>query len=532
MGDTILKKKRQNHEPPTDLALEDAKALLPPEPQTTEPPPKEPSSERLRAFTADDYQTPTVTLRYPCKAPETDTRGAVEATLNIPMRTRGDLDRIISLLSSEAPGLTEEMKLWTRAFETSMEFYVKGQSLEASLSREQGDWSQAVAGDKGESLKMLAVSPKTHQLSGVNLSGEHALSVLNKKLKLGCNITVPLWHSGFWITLKAPTSSQLIAVDRLLSDEKIILGRQTNGLIYSNVSVYLRRTLVDLALACIYDASIENFSREALLDLIRVTDYNIIMLALGSAMYPNGYPLAQPCSDNPTACTHVTHERVALPKLNWVDRSQLTPWQVTFMSDMGSIKKTTGDIKRYQSEGAWNATHRIALTDDVAIINKVPTLREDLQGGVRWVESVVASVRELYDETVLADEETLNLRIAEQSRAAALRQYDSWIEAYVITEEEDTEPYLINDRETIERTCETLVAEPDIVHQAFEGIGQFIDRSTINLVGIPNYPCPVCQKHLADPEQHPKIIPLSVDELFFTLMRQTTTRVVRKLFTF
>lgn len=512
--------------------MEEAEALLPPDQPAIEGKTQDKPSERLRAFLGSDYHSPTVTLRYPCKTPEGGARAAVEASLHLPMRTRKDLDKIISLLSSESPGLTDELKTWTKAFEAAMEFYIKGQSLDESLCRESGDWAQTVAGDKGESLRMLAVSPKTHQLSGVNLSGEHALSVLNKKLQLGCNITVPLWHSGFWITLKAPTSSQLIAVDRLLSDEKIILGRQTNGLIYSNVSVYLRRTLVDLALACIYDASIENFNREALLDHIRVTDYNIIMLALGSAMYPNGYHLAQPCSDNPTACTHVTSELVSLPKLSWVDRSQLTPWQITFMSDMGSIKKTVSDIRRYQSEGEWNKINRIALTDEVAIINRVPTLREDLQGGVRWVESVVASVRELYNETVLADDETLNLRIAEQSRAAALRQYDGWIDSYVICEKDGDEPYVINDRETIERTCETLTAEPELVHKAFEGIGRFIDRATINLVGIPNYPCPLCQKHLADPEEHPQIIPLSVDELFFTLMRQTTTRVVRKLFTF
>ena len=482
---------------------------------------------------ADDYRSKTTRVSQPCKGIAAENTVDINTALTLPMRTRADVDKILEDMPVIDPTASKELEEWATAFNGTTDYYVRGHSFDATLEREGSQWRQEVEGENNLKLKALAVTHNTASLAGATISGEQALSILNKKLNLGSNIAVPLWHSGIWITLRAPSSGQLIAIDRLLSDEKIILGRQTNGLVFSNVSVYLRRALVDLALTCVYDASVENFNRELLLDIIRVTDYNALILALGCAMYPNGYSLAQPCADNPARCTHVTKETLSLPKLAWTDTSALTEMQRKFMSDRGTIKKSVTDIKIYQSEGVWNNHDRIKLNDSVYMVNRVPSIREDIRAGVRWVDSVVEDVRELYDETILADEDVLNTRIAEQSRASTLRQYDSWIDRYVIIDDNDNNNEItITDRETIERTCERLTVDSTILGKAFTGIGSFIDSSTISLIGIPNYACPACQTHLVDPEDHPKIIPLSIDELFFTLMRQTTLRVIGKHYTF
>ena len=169
----------------------------------------------------------------------------------------------------------------------------------------------------------------------------------------------------------------------------------------------------------------------------------------------------------------------------------------------------------------------VKINDSLSLVLDVPNLKNDIETGTRWVDSIVDRVDEIFSDGKI-DDQTKNLRIIEQSRATALRQYASWIKKILIPTEEG-EVSSIEDRYTIDSSCETLTSNPEVCKRIFEEILKFIDDVTVSLIGIPSYDCPKCQSPQSDEDsKHPEIIPLSVDDIFFTLVRQWTTRIINQ----
>lgn len=475
-----------------------------------------------------------VTLTYKCKNQrkkenKKDDKPDTEVSLSLPMKTAKMTEYLISESENFDAGASEAIKDWLAVFNEAKDKYVGGNSFARSLDREDGDWQQRVLLGE-EEIKTVAAASKAKG-DGGNISGDSALLMLNKALDLGTIIKVPLWHSGLWITIKAPTTATQIAVDRLLSNEKIILGRQTNGMVFSNVSVYLRKTLIDLALNCVISSSVTGYNKEMLLELIKITDYNTLLWALVCTIYPNGYRLVQPCVANIDNCNFVTEELIMLSKISWTDNAILSKEQKQFLAEQKKTKKSKKEILDYQNNGDWSKDRLISLNDSLALTITVPNLKQDLEAGIRWVDVIVDRVDEMFAESKM-DDETRNMRILEQSKAGALRQYVSWIKSIHIGSE-DSESSVVEDRFTIDLACESLTSDSKICKKIFEEIGKYIDDVTISLIGIPSYNCPNCQSPQTDEDSaHPEIIPLSIDDIFFTLIRQWTTRIIAQEVTF
>lgn len=468
-----------------------------------------------------DYK---VTINYPCKKQNTEDPD-YSISLALPMKSLKMTEFLVGESDTIDASASESIRQWLEVFQEADRKFVRRGSFNRSLNRDNCNWQQRVVDDDGNEIKTVAANKAKGE--GGSVSGDSALLLLNKALNIGTIIKVPLWHSGFWITIKAPSTAMQIAVDRLLSDEKIILGRQTNGMVFSNVSVYLRKTLIDLALNCIITTSISNYNKEMLLDVIKISDYNTLLWALVCTIYPNGYRLVQPCVSNIDNCNFITEEMVMLSKLSWTDNGALTKEQKQFMADQKINKKSKKEVEEYQNMGDWSKEKTVKINDSLSLVFSVPSLKYDLETGTRWVDSVVDRVDEIFSDGKM-DDQTKNLRITEQSRATALRQYASWIKKILIITEEG-EVSSIEDRYTIDASCETLTSNPDVCKAIFEETLKFIDDITISLIGIPSYDCPKCQTPQSEEDsKHPEIIPLSIDDIFFTLVRQWTTRIINQ----
>ena len=132
-------------------------------------------------------------------------------------------------------------------------------------------------------------------------------------------------------------------------------------MVFSNVSVYLRKTLIDLALNCIIATSVSNYNKDMLLDLIKISDYKPLLWALVCTIYPNGYRLVQPCVSNIDNCNFITEETVMLSKLSWTDNGALTKEQKQFMNDQKINKKTKKEIETYHNMSDWSKKRPLRL---------------------------------------------------------------------------------------------------------------------------------------------------------------------------
>ena len=284
------------------------------------------SETTQKATGATNKPEPTITITYPCKTSKDERIKDYSMALSIPMRSLSETKETIEDQEEYIEKNSAKLEKWAQAFTDSINHYVEGDSFTSSLKRETGNWRQEVLGEDDSKIRINAVAGMASD--GVNgLSGDNALVMVNKALDLGTIVKIPLWHSGFWVTIKAPSAATLMSVDRILSNQKIILGRQTNGMVFSNVSAYIRKTLVGLISECIVGVSIKDYKKERLFKLIKIPDYYTLLWGVCCANYPNGYDLIQPCVADIKKCIYVAEERVMLTKLSWVDNNSLTKEQ-------------------------------------------------------------------------------------------------------------------------------------------------------------------------------------------------------------
>lgn len=395
-----------------------------------------------------------------------------------------------------------------------------------TLEEEDADFGQSVDFN-GQPLDGRQVRFK--QTEGQSLKGERAALRMMKHRGIGTIFQAPLWHTGIWITLKAPSENELIELNRIITSDKIEMGRHTYGLAFSNIMSYTTDRLVDFTLDHLYDTSLKtsDIPEGGLKSLINSQDYPALLWGLVCTMYPKGFQFSRACTNNPEKCTHITNEILNLSKISWINRAALTDWQKTHMSSRSSNSRDIAAVRRYQEELKKIQKRVVKFSEgtdaEFSATLKTPTLTEFIDSGHRWIGDTVSYV----DETLGRDasDKERNIFITRHSQATAMRQYIHWVENIEFAGN------IIDDRETIEETLNVLSADNDARAVFMEEITKYIHSSTINVIGIPVYDCPKCGSTQSPDVSLPafkNIIPLDVNQLFFALVSRRLTKVMQR----
>lgn len=405
---------------------------------------------------------------------------------------------------------------WFQSVQLSGHFTVPGGSFLPSLLRPNSDWGQGI---DHESTRLCPGSPQINAKPGEKLTGERAIMRVQTAMGLGATVNVPLVHSGIWVTLKAPTDSELLTLERTITEEKIKLGRESNGLVYSNSTSYIVGHLMRFIFDHIYDSSIKELENiDQFMQVVRATDINTLIWAMACTVYPNGYPFRQPCISHPDNCNYILEEHLNLSKLWWVDRSSLSQAQKRHLADRRG-KFTMEQIQAYQTDGRIGNGKTVELSSKLKMVLKVPTVEQYILAGFGWVEGIVDMVEKALGTKVMGkDKQDL---IIQHSVASTFRQYSHWVAKIVFQEEDE-----IDDKATIEDILEMLSTDRDLYTKFFDEIKTYIDECTISMIAYPSWSCPQCEKPQGPEEsKHPNLIPIEVSNLFFTLLGLRILRV-------
>lgn len=381
------------------------------------------------------------------------------------------------------------------------------------LFKEDGDWQQSIE-HQGSNLEVATPRLKEFGGYGKNLTGERALNRINTLMGTGALIQTPLWHSGFWLWLKPPTNSQLLDLEEMISSEKIRLGRDKNGLTFSNASVYIVQILSNFLIGQIYDVTLEDSDLNTILSKIKITDWFRLVHSLAVTIYPNGYSMSIPCTADIESCQHVEKVHANLSKMFWNDRRALSPEQRAHMANRRGAMKAE-DIATYTSTGRFASDSLIQITDEIAIRLRVPSVADYLQSGVTWVDGIVEAVEGMFDDRSI-DANARERIIERHAQATVLREYEHWVKQIELSDSKET----ISDPADISRVLEALSAVPSHGRKFREGISKYIDNVTISIVAVPRFKCPKCGKESNEGqtfERHPFLVPLDPVKLFFTL---------------
>jgi len=382
--------------------------------------------------------------------------------------------------------------------------------FDRTVARDDSMYKQSVKSEKGP---LTAGGLKFNDSLGSKLTGERAVLRVRALTGLGSVIMVPLWHSGFWITLKAPTESAMLELNRRLTEEKIQLGRATYGLAFANTSVFFAGWLIDFALSHVYDTSLKPDVATDLRSRISTLDIPLVIWGLSCSIWPSGFPYARAVLDQTTHQNKIIKEKINIGKILWVDNSSLSAWQISHMAQRHGSTMTADSLERYKSEFVRGKGRSIELTPSMSMTLRVPNIDQYLVSGQKWVNNIVSMV----DRAMGAppDENTRDTYIMDQGKATNMRQFSHFVESL------EAGGDLIEDVETLEQTFDVLSSSDDIREKFFKGVKEFIEDSTMAIVAIPVTE----DQEKSDLPRFPHLLPIDVMSVFFTQLVYKTTQI-------
>lgn len=498
--------------------------------------PSVPASDTVKAgldptSESHDYQAKThnanVTQEFPHSRKPTDKElqyidyEAENSTLRLLGGDAFDLGALIDNYPNINAAGDPATRLWTQTLRDGQNTLMRGNPLAASMNREGSEWAQYI---EVEGQKLAASRPR-FDAGGGALTGERAQIYAAAMTGMGSIVSVPLWHTGIWLSFKNPPEAAILELERRIANDKITLGRFTNGLLFSNTSVYQINYLLNFAFEYVFETNAKEMGVDYLKSIIKVTDIPTILWGLALAMYPNGYPYAQACVNTDASCKFVIKEMLDLGKLVYTDKSSLTAWQKRRMQQR-KARMTDDDIKRYESEHTRGGQRQVQLTEVVAATLFVPNLQQYEDSGYSWIGGIIDMMENAFQVPLKGDER--DAYISNQGRLSTMRQYGHWVGEMHLG---DGSTQMGTDRETIEGLMSMFSTNEELRNRFVEEIGKFIDDATISLVGLPRHNCPACNfpQMSAEHKGHPHIIPLDVSRVFFFMLSQRINKVLSKV---
>lgn len=436
-----------------------------------------------------------------------------ERSLHVLMEPADEVRRTIeSMKSDKLPGNEKERKEYADSIAMATTHSPQQGKRVDPFPRDSAAWKQGLEHND----EFIGAGKPRYSRQGGRLSGNDAEMRLRAAVGLGTVISVPLWHTGIWLKLKAPQNATLLELERRISNEKLTLGRATYGAAFSNIAIYMNSFVISMVLDQVYGGTYTDLSPKALKDVIRVTDIPQLVWGIAAITWPDGFPLRRPCVSDPSKCNHIDEGKISLGALSWVDNNSLSPYQRNHMAQR-EADVNDDSLNHYMKEHIAPQTKMVKINDAVTIRLKVPTISEYEQSGFDWVDTIVKTVDKAFGQNLRGDER--NDYIMQQGTVTSLMRYAHWISEIVFTDDDEENAY-VSDRETIKSNLETLSASKEMRNKVIDGVEEFMRNSIISAIGIPRYDCPKCkgEPHESDvPKRLPEIIQLEVNEVFFTL---------------
>ncbi len=375
-------------------------------------------------------------------------------------------------------------------------------------------WQQGVETPNGEVIygrrPNLKTSPERRKITGAFARERNMRS-----LGLGLGNRKPLPHTGIHIEMAPRSTNDYLTLDAQLLQDKINSGRESLGLIFQNSQASQVKIVWEFIKRSIKSANVQNFSKDTddvdLGDVIRCTDLPVLYWAQVCTMFPDGYPLDLPCSSGINICKHIERVLFDVDKGLWVNTAKLSTTQIERLNNSGH-QMSDNDLENYQNNSISPLTRELKVNADTSIILEIPSINKYLESGLSWMAELTARTEELFrgdksDSTLIAN------HINDSIERSVIREYSHWVREIVyygtdvVDKAEDIADCLADMSTYSENMSMDVMGE----------IQKFIEDSTVAIIAIPNFACPICEKdHVnAEHSEHPDLIPLDMLRHFF-----------------
>lgn len=358
------------------------------------------------------------------------------------------------------------------------------------------------------------------------ISNESAIARFYAFLGTGEVVQVPLWHSGFWVTLRPIKQKDFINLTIALSNNAIDLGRSTAALIYSNYSVVFTRIVTDFIVDNIVDTTIKLKPEDDIRTYIKTQDLYPLINGIISAMHPKGVKIYKAChntfkfnKDNKPICDFFAEATVDTKKLLWVDKKALTPKHLSHMSHKQPKSVSTSEVLEYQQSLEILKPKEVKIVVDkendswIKFTLSTPNLLDYVTVGEQWVTDLIKETEKLF--TKEDSQETKTSIIEDMVGAVKSNIYNSYVKAM-----EFSDGTRYNTTEEIIQMLDVVSSDLSVHNELIKEISDYLGNCAIAIIATPNFICPKCKASQTDvnsDDTFKEFIPLNLLENFFDL---------------
>lgn len=455
-------------------------------------------------------KTRTVTVEVSNPTTSTAIEGQVPFIV-MPPETTGRFKEFLANTNSTAPNAR-----WVDGLKSGLELTYAGGELDTSSEQENTLWRQTL---KAEDKELGIAKPRFDDAHSAKLAGEAALLRIRDLTGMGTTLQVPLYHSGFWISIKAPDESELLELDRKIAEIKVNIGRNTRGRIFSNMTVALSGYLVDFVLAHTFKTTIKTEEVEkagGLRKIILQQDLPIMLWGIMCLVYPNGFNYTRSLIKNDRE--EIVTRKLNLARLCFVNNRAFTDKQLRHFARRFDSSMTLSDLEEYQNSFIELKPKEVKITDEISVIFSPSKLIEYLEEGQFWIDSIVSRADKILNFQQNSQER--DQYYIEQGKASIACQYNHIVEKFVINGSQ-----VIDDRETIHNTLALLSSKDEFMKKFFEEAANYLKTTVLAMIALPSIDK---DEDIAAEENNPAfphLIPLDLIQTFFTLLVQTLNRI-------
>lgn len=380
-----------------------------------------------------------------------------------------------------------------------------------SLKREGAQYRQYVESQTGP-LGAARLKFRSSQSTG-----DQAVMRFTGAVGLGNWIQIPLWHSGFWVTLRCPGERELANFHERFLSERIAAARNTYGRVFSNTRAMLTSHLMDLVFNCVVDSTVAHDGN--LRRLVSIQDINTLAWGLALLIWPDGWQVVRAVVDSEDIAKTV-QQRTNIARYINIDTSLFTDRQRAHMARRSGEKMTEEQVMNYRHEFPNQGKRKIDLkeftTDDreFHMTLAVPSVEDHVNSGTRWILDISASFDLIAK--VQGGEQARNHHVATHLAATYLRRHEHWIDS--IGDEEGE----VTDRATISETLDRMSELDGLRERLDDEVQLYVDDTAVCVFGIPTYN----PKDIDTPlPKFPHIIPIDPVQTFFTQLVQKIERI-------
>lgn len=315
---------------------------------------------------------------------------------------------------------------------------------------------------------------------------------------------IPLYNSGFQICIRPMNLAELnaftIEVDRDFEE----IGRILGGYAHLVTDTFLKQKVMEILPGLIVSSNFDfNDDAKVLMDHISFHDYDVILWALCTMIYPEGIEQSLTCVNE--KCQYVdTTQKVDLKNLCYRNLDGFSTEAIEWMVGGFHKKRTSEDLHKYRNQ-------LLPAKKELSVANgndkyqlQVPTLGHFCE----YASSLIAKIIKLAS----GEKNLTTEQLRETFTLQLYRMYAPWIKSIDLYDDEKRLRYQVVDIEAIAEALEASSFEGTEFNTEFMN---YIRDTKATYIGYTSLECPKCHKKPMYTKNN--FVPFDVQHLFFCL---------------